>query len=189
MLSELVAALPGALVQTLKTTKKVSFTLVSAGFPDWYLKQSENPVQVSNSSGFYNIRISHFRPYLIGAKTDPHSGKIRIDLKNQGLSIIDASDLKKRLTLYAFSHNPVGASFTHKTLDDFPSGKAYEPPQGDSGGELSDQILGLIGLFGLWTISVPDPVPNDPDDTNKGLDLSQLEQVRIYFKGYHGTKI
>jgi hypothetical protein len=186
VLSEFVAALPAALVETLKTKKKVSFTLVSAGFPDWYLKRLENPVQVSNIIGFYNLRISHFRPYLTGAKTD--SGKIRIDLENVGMSIIDTSDSKKKVVLSEFSHNPANESFTHKALSEFPLKGAYEPPQEDTGGKLSDEILDLIGLLGHWTISVPDPVPNDPLDTNKGLDLSQLKEVRIYFKGYRRKK-
>ncbi|MCW5804130.1 MAG: hypothetical protein KIT31_17285 [Deltaproteobacteria bacterium] len=115
-----------------------------------------------------NVRVTHARAYVHGAKTQ--SGALNLTITHTGKEkIVSPSNL-----VFGFQHSAIPATFKYQLADEHILLDAtFELPASTT----SSTGLALIGPFAYWHISV-DPA------YNPGLDLSGVTSVELDFRGY-----
>lgn len=172
LLSETRARLPPDLLDTLRTEREVTFTLVPASTKR--LRPGE--VRVTATDGMFDLRVSTVRPHVVGATT--RTGVVRVGLTCEGDSRID--DV---LTgdVYRFHHDTVDTTFDHFTSFVEPGARdVYEPVRDGHAGTVGGGVLDMVGLFGRWTLWLTEAKDGS---CNQQLDLTNLTDVILYFKG------
>ncbi len=162
------------LLEELKTCQPdgsytVTFTTVP-GKPE-----TAHQVRVSNASKYYDIRVVAVQPRILGAKSG--TGKVAIEVRVAARTmIIDKNGGKHSFYFGNFRDTGV----VHK-IDTTLEGETYDE-SGGSGGQLTDNYLDRVGLYGKWTLTCPPAVT--PGDDNVKLDLSGVSGLRVYFDCY-----
>jgi hypothetical protein len=131
--------------------------------------------EVSDSNDHYDIRVTTVRPRIIGVKTK--SGSVIVNVRMSVQNGITGNDG----TMYNFSHHyPRFTKFVHKINTRIDGETNDDMGQGDAG-ELTDRYLDAVGIYGQWIINLSE---GGGDDTNEGLDLSQVTDIKVYFSGF-----
>jgi tetratricopeptide (TPR) repeat protein len=132
-------------------------------------------IPVIGSDHYHDIRVSHARVRIYGAKVANPKTRIHIDISAGVRStIIDA----KRVPHTFFHRIGRAASVEHKADTAFDGEDNTDMGAGHVG-QLTDKALDMIGLFTDWTISVP-PATNT-GGANFGLDWSGVTDLTVHF--------
>ncbi|MFA0809919.1 hypothetical protein [Microbulbifer epialgicus] len=165
------------LLKEFKETGKITFKTISEN-----RQAAENEVVVKNTKNKYNIRISHIIPRIIGASChSADGGFINIKIKHNGHSTFESVPKLFTSNDYTFKHPPVEAQLDHpqdvkregNTDDDLGRGQM---------GQLDGAAHDPVGLYANWTIEVESG--EDPDAENFLLDLSEVTDLKINFRGF-----
>jgi hypothetical protein len=134
-------------------------------------------VPVINSEQFYDIRITHVQPRVIGAITDDKLLLVKARMTTWS-QIYDSS-----LRAFRFSHHYARTgSITHR-IDTYVDRTDNDDIHGDDDGGMVDGYLDAVGVFTRWTIWVPKT--EGASSVNAGCDLSGVTALEIHFRGSH----
>lgn len=106
------------------------------------------------------------RVWLVGVKSTDNT--IQVDIINEGSEDI----VNRKGMTYSFTHDHIATKFIYSSENN--AGKIIE--DGDVGMKDDDSLYAQIGPFANWRLKVDARY-------NKGLDLSELSDVRIEFHG------
>lgn len=150
----------------------VTFTVVRSRTNE----SATDQVVLSNASRLFDVRVDAVQPRIIGART--HSGTLAVEAQAAArMTIYDEDDRAHTFRLGRTRSTGV----VHK-LSTRLSGETYDDSGSGSGGQLNDDYLDRMGVYGKWRLWCPEP--ETEQDANAGLDVSQVTQIRVYFDVY-----
>lgn len=145
-------------IESLKKNNEIYFKIKKVG--------PRTSKEESPFAGLAEVRLLKIRVWLVGAKSTDNT--IQVDIINEGSEDI----VNRKGMTYSFTHDPVVTKFIYSSENN--ADKIIE--DGDVGMKDDDSLYAQIGPFANWRLKVDARY-------NKGLDLSELSDVRIEFHG------
>jgi hypothetical protein len=195
------------LLDKLKNTGRIKFKTVPSG--DAIDERAVVPeLHVIGSDRYYDIRVSHVQPRLIGAKTT--HDQVFVEMRMASQSMICGEATRYNFSYHALhgeAQHPRYASLIHrtdarlfrdprckkqcKTCKSGPPGGGLElcgemsDLLGDRG-NMKDEFLDTVGVFSIWELWVPKTAGDE--SINIGFDASGVTEIGIHFRGWRRVR-
>jgi hypothetical protein len=166
----------GPLLDNFRETRSITITTVisTTKIPD---DNKQGLVPVINSEQFYDIRITHVQPRVIGAFTTDRLLLVKARMTTWS-QIYDSS-----LRACKFSHHYARTGAITHAIDTYVGRKDNRDIHGDGDGKIVDGYLDAVGIFTTWTIWVPET--EGTKSVNAGYKLTDDIAIEIHFRGSH----
>lgn len=167
----------GELLAQFRRTGKISFRTVigDAMLP---IVGPRSLVNILNSEQFFDIRLTHVLPRVIGATTANGS----LLLKARMTTWSEIYDMQHRA--HRFSHH-VSRTATITHINSTADVADDSDVKGDDDGQLVGHFLDAVGAFTEWTVWVPETIGQL--SANADCNLAGVTSIVMHFRGSHRT--